>query len=491
MGILQRLLDDAKHLLLGRIPDAERQQEHTAIEDGITRAVEAGVPEEAVFTALHSPGAASRNLLALRADGRCAGHWLAQHVAEGGSVYNRAVAFEQCRDCLSLAPAGADPRELADPPDDGEGACPGRRIAAALTGAASAEPAPAPAAEPGGFDSARWHGERDERIAVSRAAGWKHLDEVPCYVETLRGREIFCVHDTRERGRIRTVANTGDVVVHWLDAYSGQKNLATARMEGRRQVLESWLAPTDLRDYVLADTDPVGRQQAAPAPAAEPSPQPGLQPLERLAEPPHLNYRVQRTALNGATLLPPVCRSFSDEELQALRQWLAAAGFSVTSNGRSVHAVGDGAPRIPSGMREQRLARQAVQQQARDAEKAQAEAARASEYASLPASAWIERAMGSDFANAFNRLALARYLDGKAEAFAGLMSGQWREPLARLGFDLSREQIEVAEAAAFLKARYQAGGDPPPRLEVENRDAGRTSGAAPTLDSACEILMGL
>jgi hypothetical protein len=99
--------------------------------------------------------------------------------------------------------------------------------------------------------------ERNATIKASKEAGNVHLDAERRYVENSRGREIYNVHDPKERGIIRTVSNQGEVVVHWSDKYSGEKNLAAAKTEkqGRKtvEVLESWLMPTDLVDYVFAD----------------------------------------------------------------------------------------------------------------------------------------------------------------------------------------------------------------------------------------------
>lgn len=109
------------------------------------------------------------------------------------------------------------------------------------------------------FDSAAWHGARDDRIKASRTAGHIHLDRLDRDVETLRGKKMYCVHDPKEQGVIRTVLNTGNVLIHWLDKYSANKNLATPRQYGKTIAQESWLAPSDLKDYV-AGVPPVMEQ---------------------------------------------------------------------------------------------------------------------------------------------------------------------------------------------------------------------------------------
>lgn len=103
----------------------------------------------------------------------------------------------------------------------------------------------------GAFDLVAWERERMERIAASRAAGRVHLSDVPQFVETMRGRRFSCVHDAKERGTVRTVATSGEVVVHWDDEYSAGKNMAGRAVDGRRSVWQSWLMPSDLKDYVF------------------------------------------------------------------------------------------------------------------------------------------------------------------------------------------------------------------------------------------------
>lgn len=126
---------------------------------------------------------------------------------------------------------------------------------------------PGPSDSEGSFDADTWSKERDDRIAASKRAGNTHLDQLDAYVETMRGRAIYNVHDPKERGVVRTVANTGEVVIHWSDAYSAEKNLATEKTEGKKQVHESWLAPTDLKDYVV---DQAGGRTSARAAKEKP-----------------------------------------------------------------------------------------------------------------------------------------------------------------------------------------------------------------------------
>jgi hypothetical protein len=132
------------------------------------------------------------------------------------------------------------------------------------TGAVAAEAAANPAPEPS--DTATWLSDRADRIAQSKADGNTHLDQLGRSVEQMRGRAFYNVHDPKERGTVRTVANNGDVVVDWADQYSADKNLVSEKTkEGRREVWRSWLSPSDLKDYVVG----AGERNAAPTPARQ------------------------------------------------------------------------------------------------------------------------------------------------------------------------------------------------------------------------------
>ena len=123
-----------------------------------------------------------------------------------------------------------------------------------------------------GFDSEAWDKARAERIEASREAGNVHLDSLPKAVEAMRGKTITYVHDTKERGRILTVDNRGNVYVEWLDKYSQDKEMASPMDWGKRKgVMTTSLGPSDLKDYYV-----VTARNAAPATPdaqkAEPTP---------------------------------------------------------------------------------------------------------------------------------------------------------------------------------------------------------------------------
>jgi N12 class adenine-specific DNA methylase len=121
------------------------------------------------------------------------------------------------------------------------------------------------------FDAEIFDKERDARVKASKKSGVTHLDQVLAAVETMRGKDIFYVHDPLVKGTIRTVANTGEVVVNWSDKYSADKELATETTEGEgknaKKVFQTWLMPTVLKDYAFADSL---KLQADPVSEAEP-----------------------------------------------------------------------------------------------------------------------------------------------------------------------------------------------------------------------------
>jgi protein-L-isoaspartate O-methyltransferase len=132
------------------------------------------------------------------------------------------------------------------------------------------QPRPAPGEPTEAFNATDWQAARDERIAASKGEGRKHLDDLERSVEAMRGVKFHNVHDPKERGTVRSVANTGEVVVNWADEYSAEKNLVDEKTrDGRKDVAQSWLMPSDLRDYVV-DQEKTSAAPARPAARAAP-----------------------------------------------------------------------------------------------------------------------------------------------------------------------------------------------------------------------------
>lgn len=155
------------------------------------------------------------------------------------------------------APDGAADREGLGPeeesPDGDELAAPQDSVPEA--------PADAGVSTSGGFDSEAFDRKRAEAIKESRKTR-KHLDNFDRAVEGLRGKRIEYVYDPKEHGEVRSVANTGEVVVWWADKYSADKEMAHEVKDKKGNVIayESWLMPSDLKDYAV--TNPGHRYDA-------------------------------------------------------------------------------------------------------------------------------------------------------------------------------------------------------------------------------------
>lgn len=109
-----------------------------------------------------------------------------------------------------------------------------------------------PVLKPAGFDSVAFDKARNDIIQASRDVGNTHLDQVPAYVETMRGKAIFYVHDPKVRGVIRTVDNSQNVYVDWSDTYSAEKEMVSPTQDGNKTVYRSTIRPGDFKDYALA-----------------------------------------------------------------------------------------------------------------------------------------------------------------------------------------------------------------------------------------------
>ncbi len=111
---------------------------------------------------------------------------------------------------------------------------------------------PQPAVAAGGFDSDAWNKARADVVKKSRDAGNVHLDTLPRFVESMRGKQIFYVHDPKVHGVICTVDNRGNVYINWSDVYSAMQELASPVMDGKKTVMRSSIGVSDLKDYALS-----------------------------------------------------------------------------------------------------------------------------------------------------------------------------------------------------------------------------------------------
>lgn len=91
-----------------------------------------------------------------------------------------------------------------------------------------------------------------------------------------------------------------------------------------------------------------------------------------------------------------------------------------------------------------------VERQAKHKKEAQNE----EEYHSLPSSKWIDENLGTEFANLYNRLMLARVLDGVDRKYRGLVGRHWLPSLESIGFSVDQHGVNSADVIAFLKRKY-------------------------------------
>lgn len=199
-------------------------------------------------------------------------------VQPGGTVQGQQANADDAEKPRTLKERRANAKRAAAPAPQ----APAGEAPSPAAGAGAAEPAPAVpgaraggeveadgVARPSGFDPEAFDRERNDRIKASRDAGNTHLDELPAYVETMRGKPVRYVHDPKVKGRILTVDNNGNVYVEWTDAYSQEKEGAVPMKYGKKTVMQTSLGPRDLKDYVV-DEAPAAAPPRSAAPTTDP-----------------------------------------------------------------------------------------------------------------------------------------------------------------------------------------------------------------------------
>jgi N12 class adenine-specific DNA methylase len=183
-----------------------------------------------------------------------------------------------------------------------------------------------------------------------------------------------------------------------------------------------------------SETDAQTRAKTKPAP---------------FTEAPVRNYVVERAAANSVKLRPLPGQSFSQEDIAALQSWLKENGWSAFTEKNYVHGIGPTGAAWSDVPDADRVTKKDAAAQAasdkRDAERKAAEERRAADLARLGSAAWIDQVFGTDSMNGFNKAALARYLDGEAAQFAGLMNHKWEAGLRTLGLqeaDLANGRVD-------------------------------------------------
>lgn len=188
------------------------------------------------------------------------------------------------------------------------------------------------AKESGGFDPVAFDKARNDTIEASRNAGNLHLDQLPNYVEGMRGREIYDVHNPSVRGIIDTVDNNGTVYV--------------IRGNGERE----YLTPSDFKDYVVAPAEKVDvktlralRKQADDKQSAEKEAA-AAQERERveaeyaaMVEESRRLRPVLDRAMTGTAAEQEIAQAFIDGQIDA-EEFLAEMGAQDTTAAPSVNA---------------------------------------------------------------------------------------------------------------------------------------------------------
>lgn len=189
-----------------------------------------------------------------------------------------------------------------------------------------------------------------------------------------------------------------------------------------------------------------------------------LNDLNRIPFPLEAGYRIVSRPAKGSVVIAPrkVGTLYTDDDFKALVAYAKPFGFTIARHGEKkgyayVTAPLDrpydwlGAFFSDGGAAE--AARKQREQEEAEA-KREKEAQREEEYRNLPSSKWIDENLGTEFANLYNRLMLARVLDGVDEKFRGVAGPSWLEPFKRLGFNPEQHGATVGDAFAFLKRKY-------------------------------------
>lgn len=186
--------------------------------------------------------------------------------------------------------------------------------------------------------------------------------------------------------------------------------------------------------------------------------------IDRIPFPLAAGYRVvSRPAKNAVVIAPrKVGTLYTDEDFEALAAYGKPFGFAALRHGEKRGYAYILAPLnrpeawlaafFSDGGAAEAARKQREQEEAEA--KREKEAQREEEYRNLPSSKWIDENLGTEFANLYNRLMLARVLDGVDEKFRGLISYTWRAPLESIGFDPEQHGNITVAVIAFLKRKY-------------------------------------
>lgn len=239
------------------------------------------------------------------------------------------------------------------------------------------------------------------------------------------------------------VVQSGDVAVEQAISGTDSGNTATGvveggdtggQEEGRRQGVLNQKGATPLPETASAN------RPSAPLPE---------------------QYRVSRqTARNAAKILPPVGKTFSPDDRAKVKTWAKAEGLTALDDGAGVRVIDNNAQgyvidRIPqpTTAKNQKAAAEALQRAEADNVRKEK---RREQYTGASSRQWIDDTFGPDFANDFNKAALARYLDGDDAKFKGIMNNKWLDGLAKLGISPASDDI-----IGKVKGEYQRAQETP------------------------------
>jgi len=157
-----------------------------------------------------------------------------------------------------------------------------------------------------------------------------------------------------------------------------------------------------------------------------------------ISKPPFRDFRVRQSAVNASVLYPNrVGAKFSDEEITVLKDWAKQNDLYVASaSPTKLELIRTDANPLDLSMHGVRGVKAEAYVQKKLAEERAREKKRVETYrkfSEYPSSAWIENTFGKDFTNPYNKLALARFLDGETKEPVVVISWRWKD-----GFEKSR-----------------------------------------------------
>lgn len=224
-------------------------------------------------------------------------------------------------------------------------------------------------------------------------------------------------------------------------------------------------------DEPKPETEPKKRDATPKIDPADAKPEQRIvltKPIEKpkpdLGDPPVKDYRVDIDVANKRGYVrPPVGRSFTQDDRDAIVRWLRRAGFDAVHYMEKKRVVvldqkdGFGPADIPPSPKSLERAEKA-RLKAEEEKRREEEKERQKEYdSSRAAYKWADEWLG-DAAGDANKRYLARFLEGEDKKYKGLVNRTWLEPLTRLGIT-NLETKSVKEIVNEVKEKYLSQKD--------------------------------